>query len=202
MSKPKKEINPKLTKGDRIMCLHMDGETSVPMGTTGTVYRTSRDPFEVDSEIINVDWDNGSTLGLLSTTDTWIKVPADNITEETNDSALNFYIRNPDIFDNFDWRFLRKYLLSLRKSSPVNMFQAAPFLYSGSEWIERYHGEGREDDEDFQETLEMADKAKDKMIQGVLKYMNSNDMEIELDKVNRLMRKFSTAILELYMTFV
>ncbi len=34
MSKLKKELNPKLVKGDRIMCLHMDGETGVPMGTT------------------------------------------------------------------------------------------------------------------------------------------------------------------------
>ena len=49
-----KELNPKLTKGDRVMCLHMDGETSVPMGTTGTVSRTTKDPFEVDSEIITV----------------------------------------------------------------------------------------------------------------------------------------------------
>ena len=31
----------------------------------------------------------------------------------------------------------------------------------------------REDNEDFQEVLEMADEAKDKMIQGVLKYMES-----------------------------
>jgi hypothetical protein len=46
-------------------------------------------------------------------------------------------------------------------------------------------------------------KAKDKMIQGVLKYMDSKniDMDGDMDKFNRLMRKFSTAILELYISF-
>jgi hypothetical protein len=203
MSKPKKELNPKLAKGDRIMCLHMEGETSVPMGTTGTVSRISRDPFEVDSDIITVDWDNGSTLGLLTTTDTWIKVKPDNITEETGDAAFNYFIKNPDIFEYFDRKFLIKYLNELRDASPVNMLQSAPFLYSGSEWIERYYGENQQYNESFQNVLEMADEAKDKMIQGVLKYMDSKDIDMDgdMDKFNRLMRKFSTAILELYISF-
>jgi hypothetical protein len=47
----------------------------------------------------------------------------------------------------------------------------------------------------------MADKAKDKMIQGVLKYMKSEGIEIELDKVNRLMQKFAMKILQLYISF-
>ena len=82
------------------------------------------------------------------------------------------------------------------------MLQSQPFLYSGREWIDRYYGENREDNEDFQEVLEMADEAKNKMIQGVLKYMESNDIEIELDKVNRLISQFSSKILNLYISFV
>jgi len=82
------------------------------------------------------------------------------------------------------------------------MLQSQPFLYSGREWIDRYYGENREDDEDFQEVLEMADEAKNKMIQGVLKYMESKDIEIELDKVNRLISQFSSKILNLYISFV
>jgi hypothetical protein len=204
MSKPRKELNPKLTKGDRVMCLHMDGETSVPMGTTGTVSRTTRDPFEVDSEIITVDWDNGSTLGLLSATDRWIKEepkPIEEAKTNTLSTEYNFFSDNPEIFENFDWRFLRKFLMKLREASPVNMFESAPFLYSGKEWIERYYGEDEEDNDAFQEILEMADESKNKMIQGVMKYMDSKDMEIELEKVNRLMRKFSVDILQLYMSF-
>ena len=81
------------------------------------------------------------------------------------------------------------------------MFQAAPFLYSGKEWIDRYYGEHEEDNEEFQEVLEMADEAKNKMIQGVLKYMESEGIEIDLDKVNRLISKFASKILQLYISF-
>ena len=204
MSKPKKELNPKLVKGDRIMCLHMDGETSVPPMTTGTVRSVVRDPFEDDGEIINVNWDNDSTLGLISITDSWVKIAQETLEEAkttTLSSEYNFLNDNPEIFENFDWRFLRKFLNKLRDASPVNMLQSQPFLYSGREWIDRYYGEDQENNEDFQEVLEMANEAKDKMIQGVLKYMESEGIEIELDKVNRLINKFASKILNLYISF-
>jgi hypothetical protein len=201
MSKLKKELNPKLVKGDRIMCLHMDGETGVPMGTTGTVRSVTKDPFEPDSEIINVNWDNGSTLGLLSVTDRWVKVAQEPLEEQAGTSEYEYFSKNPEIFENFDWRFLREFLNKLRDASPVNMLQSQPFLYSGREWIDRYYGENQEDNEDFQEVLEMANEAKDKMIQGVLKYMESEGIEIDLDKVNRLISKFASKILKLYISF-
>jgi hypothetical protein len=201
MNKLKKELNPKLVKGDRIMCLHMDGESSVPMGTTGTVRSVVKDPFEDNSEIINVNWDNGSTLALLSVTDSWVKIAQKTIEEQAGTSEYEYFINNPEIFDNFDWRFLRKFLNKLRDASPVNMLQSQPFLYSGKEWIDRYYGENQEDNEDFQEVLEMADEAKNKMIQGVLKYMESEGIEIDLDKVNRLISKFASKILNLYISF-
>lgn len=201
MSKSKKELNPKLVKGDRIMCLHMDGETSVPMGATGTVVGVGMDPFEADSELIQVKWDNGSSLALVSVTDTWVKVAQETIEEQAGNSEYEYFIENPEIFENFDWRFLRNYLFKLRESGVINMFEAAPFLYSGKKWIDRYYGEDQEDNEDFQEVLEMADEAKDKMIQGVLKYMKSENIEIDIDKVNRLIKKFDVKILKLYISF-
>jgi hypothetical protein len=201
MSKSKKELNPKLVKGDRIMCLHMDGETGVPMGTTGTVRSATKDPFEPDSEIINVNWDNGSTLGLLSITDRWVKVAQETLEEQAGTSEYDFFNENPEVFENFDWRFLREFLNKLRDASPVNMLQSQPFLYSGREWIDRYYGEDQEDNVDFQEVLEMANEAKNKMIQGVLKYMESEGIEIDLDKVNRLIKKFASMILKLYISF-
>jgi hypothetical protein len=143
-------------------------------------------------------------LGLLSATDRWIKEepkPIEEAKTNTLSTEYNFFSDNPEIFENFDWRFLRKFLMKLREASPVNMFESAPFLYSGKEWIERYYGEDEEDNDTFQEILEMADESKNKMIQGVMKYMDSKDMEIELEKVNRLMRKFSVDILQLYMSF-
>ena len=201
MSKPKKELNPQLVKGDRIMCLHMDGETGVPMGTTGTVKSVTKDPFEDDGLIINVNWDNGNSLALLSVTDRWVKSSQETLEEQAGDSEYEYFSKNPEVFDNFDWRFLREFLKKLRDAGPVNMFEATPFLYSGKDWIDRYYGEGREDNEDFQEVLEMAEEAKHKMVQGVLKYMKSEGIEIELEKVNRLVQNFAKKILQLYISF-
>ena len=63
MSKPRRELNPQLTKGDRVMCLHMDGETGIPPGTLGTVRNAQlKTRLNLIAEIINVNWDNGSVL--------------------------------------------------------------------------------------------------------------------------------------------
>jgi hypothetical protein len=74
MNKKVNALNPELSVGDKIMLLHMDGETSVPMGSIGKVTEINNDPFEADSLIISVSWDNGSTLALISSTDAWKKV--------------------------------------------------------------------------------------------------------------------------------
>jgi hypothetical protein len=199
----KGELNPKLKEGDKVICYHMDGETGVPPGTKGTVRRVSRDPFEPngDESIIEVNWDNGSTLALVSSTDAWKKVFKE-IQEQTLSPEYNFFNANPELFEHFDWRFLNKYLLTLRESGVINMFQAAPFLYSGKQWVDRYYGENQEDNEPFQELLEMADEAKDKMVQGLVKYMSSKDMEMDdMDRVNHLLHKFAIKISQLYMIF-
>ena len=203
MSKPRRELNPKLTAGDRVMCLHMDGETSVPPMTLGTVRSVVRDPFEDDAEIINVAWDNGNSLGLLSVTDRWVKAPQEQIEESSSpQNQYDFLSKNPDVFENFDWRFFRQYLTKLRDSGVINMFQAAPFLYSGKEWIDRYHGEDQEDNEDFQEVLEMAEESKDKIVQGVIKYLEGKNMDFDdMSRFNRYAQQFSQKLLQLYMNF-
>jgi len=199
MTKIKRELNPTLKSGDRIMCLHMDGETSVPMGTTGTVRDVVRDPFEDNGQIINVKWDNDSTLSLVTVTDQWIKEPVDKLQEQNN--SYEFFQENPDIFENFDYRFLRNYLYKVREAGSVNMYESTPFLYSGREWIDRYYGENQEDNEAFQEVLEIADEAKNKMIQGTLKYMESKDMNIDLDSVNKIIGRLARKILQFYISF-
>ena len=199
----KGELNPKLKEGDKVICYHMDGETGVPPGTKGTVRRVSRDPFEPngDESIIEVNWDNGSTLALVSSTDAWKKVFKE-IQEQTLSPEYNFFNANPELFEHFDWRFFREFLNKLRESSVVNMFQAHPFLYSGKEWIDRYHGENQEDNEAFQEVLEMAEESKMKLIQGLMKYMESKKIDMDdMSRVNHLAEKFASKIVQLYMTF-
>jgi len=201
----KGELNPKLKEGDKVICYHMDGETGVPPGTKGTVRRVSRDPFESngDESIIEVIWDNGSTLALVSSTDAW-KKPKERVQESatTGDRHYDFFAKNPEVFENFDWRFFREFLNKLRESSVVNMFQSHPFLYSGKEWIDRYHGENQEDNESFQEVLEMAEESKMKLIQGLMKYMESKKIDMDdMSRVNHLAEKFANKIVQLYMTF-
>ena len=113
-----------------------------------------------------------------------------------------FFSKNPEVFENFDWRFFREFLYKLRDSGVINMMQARPFLYSGKEWIDRYHGENQEENESFQEVLEMADESKDKLIQGLMKYMESKNLNIDdMSRVNHLAEKFASKIVQLYMTF-
>jgi hypothetical protein len=183
----------------------MDGETGVPPGTEGTVRRISRDPFEPsgDELIIEVNWDNGSTLALVSSTDAW-KKPKEKVQESkgTGLASYDYFSKNPEVFENFDWRFFKEFLEKLRKSSVVNMFQSRPFLYSGREWIDRYHGEGQEDNEDFQEVLEMAEESKNKLVQGLMKYMTSKNIDMDdMGKVNHLAEKFAGKIVNLFMAF-
>ena len=202
MSKPRRELNPKVTSGDRVMCLHMDGEISIPPMTLGTVRNVVRDPFEDDAEIINVTWDNGSSLSLLSLTDSWVKEPKEQIEEQTGSREYDFFSKNPEIFENFDYKFLVKYLYKLRASGVINMFQSAAFLYSGREWIDRYYGENEEDNESFQELLDMAEECRNKMIQGLMKYMESKNMELDdMSRVNSLLKRLADKIVQLYMAF-
>jgi hypothetical protein len=197
-------LNPKLEQGDRIVLFHMDGETSVSPGTSGTVINISSDPFEPNEEIINVKWDNGSTLAMISSTDAWKKISEKKLDEskvKTASNEFNFYNENQELFKMFDWKFFREYLKKVRDSGIVNMFGAAPLLYSGREHIDRYYGENPANEEEFNEVLEMADEAKDKMIQGTIEYMRAKNMELDIDRVNRVIGELSQKMLRLYMIF-
>ena len=203
-------MNPKLNVGDKIVLYHMEGDFSVPPGTVGEVWKIVHDPFVKDSQIIHVRWENGSTLNLLSDTDSWKKVKKD-ISEQSDkeflidpkiDPHASWIERNVDVRRAFNLEFLMDYMELLRESGIVNMFGASPFLYSGSKHIERYYGEGREDDEKFQELIENADKAKNVFISGLMKWMDLNNMEInDLSQVNRYASKLSKELLQYFIIF-
>ena len=196
-------LNPPLNVGDEIVCFHMEHETTVPPGTKGVVTKVQRDPFEEsdDALIISVNWENGSKLSLVSATDAWKKIQIEKIEEQTGSGEYDFYRKNPEIFNNFDWRFFREYLNKVRETGIVNVYTAAPLLYSGREHIDRYYGENPSNPEEFEELLDMADEARDKMVQGVISWMESKGQEIELDKVNRNLTRLAQSILKLWMNF-
>ena len=199
----KGQLNPELKVGDRIMCFHMEGETSVPPGTLGTVTRITRDPFESENDsLINVKWDNGSSLALITSTDAWKMAPQE-IKEQdrSGDIHWKFMTANPDIFEHFDWRWFREYLKTIRESGIINMYASSPLLYMGKDSIDRYYGEGREDEEEFEKVLDGAEESKNKIIQGIMSYMRSKGKDLDdIDEFNRLARNFSQKILSMYIT--
>ena len=102
-----KEINPNVKPGDRIICAYMKDEYSpVPVGTGGTVKRVGHDPFEEDEKIIEVEWDNGSSLALVSAEDIWmkesdisLKKPMKESVEELNVKLIDNEL-NPEEFED------------------------------------------------------------------------------------------------------
>lgn len=194
-------LNPPLEVGDKVICYHMENETAVPPGTVGTVTKIQKDPFEDEGDIISVDWENGSSLALVSVTDAWKKLKEKTIEEQTGSKEYDFYQKNSDIFDNFDWKFFRKYMDKVRETGIVNVFAAAPLLYSGKQHIDRYYGENPSNPDEFEELLDMADEARDKMAQGVISWMESNGKKVELNSVNRNLPRLSQKLIQLWMNF-
>ena len=60
-------LNPELSKGDRVICISMDDEyAAVPTGIPGTVTQVS---VVFGEKQYNVSWDNGSKLALIDGAD-------------------------------------------------------------------------------------------------------------------------------------
>ena len=185
-------INPELQKGDKVILLHMEGEMMSP-GSKGTVINVSRDPFEKEGMIYNVKWDEGSTLSLLSVTDAWKKI--ESIQENSFESA-KWFLDNRAIAENFNTRFLGEYLEKVRESGITNMFGASQYLYMGKERLEhefKYKDIGN--DEAFEEVLEMADKSQHEMINGVMKILEKEKKEMDINVINRYIQRYATLVL-------
>lgn len=196
-------MNPKVKVGDRISLLYMEDEFDVNPREKGTVVSVSRDPFETDEcYIISVKWDGGSTLSLLSCRDVYRLIES-KVNEQTDsgrsEQQIDFIINNRDVVLNFNRQKIFEYLDVLRKSGVINMFGAAPFLYSGRDWIDRYYGENEENNEEFQEVLEMADDIKNEMILGMLKTFKDNTPA--LGDMDHLIRKLSNRMVNYWMMF-
>lgn len=196
-------MNPKVKVGDRISLLYMEDEFDVNPREKGTVMSVSRDPFETDEcYIISVKWDGGSTLSLLSCRDVYRLIES-KVNEQTDsgrsEQQIDFIINNRDVVLNFNRQKIFEYLDVLRKSGVINMFGAAPFLFSGRDWIDRYYGENEENNEEFQEVLEMADDIKNEMILGMLKTFKDNTPA--LGDMDHLIRKLSNRMVNYWMMF-
>lgn len=197
-------LNPELKVGDRIVCYSMEDEVSVPPGTKGTVTKVQADPFDIESKIISVKWDNGSSLSLLSDVDTW-KLVKQKVEEQVNrddDPHGHYMATNRELRRAMDLNYFLEYFKLLRNSGITNMFGSSPFVYMDSNHLERYYGEDKEDNEDFQKLLEIQDEARSKFLSGLVKYAELKNIDLENDsKINSLARKLAIDLLQFYMLF-
>ena len=200
-------INPKLNVGDRVVLLHMDGETSVSPGEQGTVIAHSR-VFGDDQ--YTVSWDSGSKLALISSVDLW-DTPKDrkkpNSVEERVitkksiteiDDQNRVFLKNIDIFKHFNMKFLKSYLMDIRESGITNMFGAAPYLYMGKDRIEHEFKYKDIDEDLIEKVLERADKSQSEMINGTIKALNAQGKEESLENINRFISRYATMVVETY----
>jgi len=200
-------INPKLNVGDRVVLLHMDGETSVSPGEQGTVIAHSK-VFGDDQ--YTVSWDSGSKLALISSVDLW-DTPKDKkkpnpvdervITKKSIteiDDQNRVFLKNIDIFKHFNMKFLKSYLMDIRKSGITNMFGAAPYLYMGKDRIEHEFKYKDIDEDLIEKVLERADQSQSEMINGTIKALNAQGKEESLENINRFISRYSTMVVETY----
>lgn len=213
-------MNEPLEKGDRVMLLHMEDKTTfLAPGTWGTVKGISH--YQGIAQY-NMTWDDGtkdspgkviSTLGLLSDVDAWTKSVPKKKTNETfvltkkdlikemNDMESEWewnksMVNQRDVLNNFDVRFFKKYLNTLKESGIVNMFGASPYLYMGRNRIKHEFTYNEPPNEDaFEELLDMADEAQAKMINGVIKILENKGEETDLNNINSKLKKYSHKIL-------
>lgn len=188
-------INPKLKPGDRVILLHMDGETSVLPGSWGTVTRAY---VLFGTEQYDVEWDNGSKLSLIGDTDMWDTKERKRKTIKEDDRN-KFFMENIDVFKHFNMKFLQKYLLMIRASGITNMYGASPYLYMGRERIEhefKYKDVPNEDA--FEEVLDNANQSQAEMINGVINYLEEKGIDEDMSSINRYLQRFATKIVQTY----
>jgi len=188
-------INPKLKPGERVVLLHMDGETSILPGTWGTVIK-AYELFGTDQ--YDVNWDNGSKLSLIGDEDVWDNQERKKRTIKEDDNN-KFFMNNIDVFKYFNIKFLKKYLLMIRESGITNMYGAGPYLYMGRERIvHEFKYKDIHNEEAFEEVLHHSNQAQAEMINGVINYLNDKGIEEDMSSINRYLQRFATKIVQTY----
>jgi hypothetical protein len=212
------KINPELKKGDRIILVHMDGE-SLGAGIKGEVSGISQTPsFGGQSSYqYNVQWfdEEGkqfSQLSLLPDVDAWIM---DTEFEQGNIQEINF--KNLDdliskgdflaVFSKKDLEEVYKFLELERQIGSHNMIlEGGKFLMVGPSYIkdffklQRYNRDYDEDKEILIEKLiSRSQNMRDMFIRNAMKYLENQDKELSINNVQRTMIRLVQTAKEFWM---
>jgi hypothetical protein len=212
------KINPELKKGDRIILVHMDGET-LGTGIKGEVLGISKTPSfgGQNSYQYNVRWfdDEGnqfSQLSLLPDADAWIMDPEfeqENI-QEINFKNLDDLISKGDFLSAFSKKDLEevyRFLELERQIGSHNMaLEGGKFLMVGPSYIEdffklqRYNIDYDEDKEILIEKLiSRSQNMRDMFIRNAMKYLENQDKELSINNVQRTMIRLAQTAKEFWM---
>lgn len=202
-------LNPELKKGDRIVLIQMVGEPIAPF-TRGTV---GDDGIVIQGiKQYKMEWEvpkgeSGRNYALIEGEDKWMLESdydkmmfrkKNKLSESDGEFNRNKrLISNIDVFNYFNLKFLKDYLIMIRDSGIVNMMGAAPYLYMGKDRIEKEHS-NITNEEEFEEVLNNADKSQREMIKGVVKILDKEGKESSLDNINRYLKNYSNRLLMVY----
>lgn len=195
------KLNPPLEIGDEVILLKSI-EDQVPAGTKGIVKNITPFPFgSVGALNYIMEWENGSSLAMLSDEDSWtlsssIKTK-NNIKEEHHADNIS------KILSDFKFVILKKFLGKLQNSGIINMFGASPYLYMGRERIESIHQYDQiaeDKPEEFEEMLDLADLSKDEMIRGTVKKLQDSGKDWDISDVNREIAKNAQDVMRAWMS--
>lgn len=193
------KLNPELKKGDRVVCIHMEDESNIKYGDGGTVISKTL-VFGVPQ--YGIEWDNGSRLQLLDDVDKWmmeddfneLKNRKKKITEGDHSKV----VKNSYLFKTVKLVLMDSFLVNLRKSGIVNMFQSAPYLYMGRDRIEHELKYSNKENEYIDKVLDMADEVQAELINSAIKLLEKKGIEPDLTDINRTLRTLSKDIVEMY----
>ena len=202
-----RNVNPPLSVGDRVVLIHMDDPfTPMTIGTKGVVTNVSDDPFETDGMLYAVHWDNGSKLSLVSAVDKWLK-ESDINKKQIKESTADDLLRMSNLLKFTKTKLIFNFLVLLRDSGIVNMFQSTDFLWSGSDFLRKFidfeEAKGINVDEDIKEELiSMADEVRAELISSAIKYLESVNKEVTPEAVNRQVKDLAKKSLTFKMSAV
>lgn len=214
----KKGLNPKLDVGDRIILVHMDGETIGP-GTKGVVKKISKVPKFTNSDFgyqYDVEWfdEEGkvtSNLSLIPEVDAWlIDEEKDNI-QEISFKNLDDLIDKGDFLSVFSKKELEdvyKYLELERQIGSHNMItEGGQFLLVGPDYIRDffnlYRRQRRLDDDKeilIEKLIARSQSMRDIFIRNSMKYLENQNREMSINNIQRTMLRLANTAKQFWMS--
>ena len=214
------KLNPKLKKDDRIVLVHMDGE-SIGAGIKGKVLGVTNTPNMSSKDLgyqYDVQWfdDEGnplSKLSLIPEVDAWI-FDKDNYESK---SLNEIQFKNLDdliswgdflkVFGKKDLNRISEFFELERKSGFFNMAtDGGKFLLSGPDYIESFiklksfENNFNEEDKNIHKLLlSRAQEVRDIFIRGAMKYLEEKDQELEIPNIQKTMRRLAITSKQLWM---